>query len=121
MKRTPFHRTNPLLRRTPLRRRSQKMERLYQIRRTLVERFLREHPLCQRCLMARSTDPHELIPRDRGGSIINEENLAAICRDCHSWIHGHPLQATSEGWLRRAFLRGADVRQGEAGRVRWFP
>ena len=102
MKRTLLNRTKTLLRRSPLRRRSRKMERTYRkLRVPLVRRFMRDHPLCQRCLMARSTDPHELIPRGRGGSIIDEENLAALCWECHRWIHDHPLQAEDEDWLRR--------------------
>ena len=96
MKRSPLNRSKVFLRRTPLRRRSWRMEKLYrQLRVPLVERFLREHPLCQRCLMARSTDPHELTPRGRGGSIIDEDEPGGRLPGMSlAWIHGHPLEAT---------------------------
>ena len=78
------------------------MKKIYREQRVpLVRMILIEHPFCQRCLMKASTDPHELVPRGRGGSITDKTNLVALCRDCHSWIHGHPIQATREGWLRK--------------------
>ena len=102
MKRTPFKRVRPLLRRTPLRPRSRKMQRLYREERVpLVKRLLEERSICQRCQSARPVTVHELVTRARGGSITDEDNCVALCRDCHGWIHEHPVQATGEGWLRR--------------------
>ena len=82
-----------------MKRRSKKMEALYKIRKPLVKELLEEYPVCQRCLMARSTDPHEPLTRARGGSIIDKANMVALCRECHDWIHAHPKQAGE--WLRR--------------------
>ena len=102
MKRTPLKRVRTLPRRTPLRLRSRKMQRLYREERVpLVKRLLEERPICQRCRRARSVTVHELVTRARGGSITDEENCVALCRDCHGWIHENPARATDEGWLRR--------------------
>ncbi len=87
------------MKRTPLKPRSKKTQALYKVRVPLVRELLEEYPLCQRCLMARSVDAHELITRARGGSIIDKENMVALCRECHNWIHTHSKQAGE--WLRR--------------------
>lgn len=100
--RTPLRATTGLQRRKPPRQRSPMMEKLYrEVRGPLVEKILEERPLCQRCLMARSAQVHEVVTRARGGSIIDEENCRALCSDCHGWIHDHPRLATEEGWLKR--------------------
>ncbi len=84
-----------------LRHRSKKMEALYRIRRPVVKAYMEEHPVCERCLMARSTDPHEPLTRARGGSIVDPENIVALCRKCHSEVHASPAQSLKEGWLKR--------------------
>lgn len=55
--------------------------------------------LCERCRQAEATDPHEIVPRSKLGSITDPENVRAICRDCHIWIHANPEAAKAEGWL----------------------
>lgn len=97
----PLKVRKPLRSRKGLRQRSRKMSAVYEIRRELVGRILEEQPLCQRCLMARSVDVHEVVTRARGGSVLDEENCRAICRGCHRWIHDHPRRAEAEGWLGR--------------------
>jgi hypothetical protein len=72
-------------------------------RRDLVVRLLEERPWCEarvspRC-SGRSVDVNERLTRARGGSILNEENLVTVCRRCHDWIHGHPVEAESLGLL----------------------
>lgn len=99
--RIPLRARTPLGRTKPIRQRSAKMEAIYEVRRELVEKILEERPWCERCLKARSQDCHEKLTRSRGGSIIDESNIVAICRNCHEWIHSHPREATAEGWLRR--------------------
>ena len=61
--------------------------------------LLADNPLCQRCHAAIATDVHELRSRARGGSITDLDNLALLCRPCHSWVTTHPAQATEQGWL----------------------
>lgn len=83
--------------------RSKKREAEYRQRRILVARLLTEKPWCERCLTKRSTEVHEVLSRARGGSILDEDNCRALCRDCHDWITTNPAAATAEGWLRSAF------------------
>lgn len=85
----------------PLRRRSKKTAKVYREQRIpLVIELLQDSPLCERCLKATATDVHELKSRARGGSILDRDNLAVLCRPCHSWVTTHPKEATDEGWLR---------------------
>lgn len=42
---------------------------------------------------------HEVKSRARGGSILDEDNLACLCRTCHEWVTTHPAEALKEGWL----------------------
>lgn len=87
-----------------IRHRSAKMEKIYRTRRrNLVAKLLTERPVCQRCLHDRSQDIHELKSRARGGSIVDEENLVALCRNCHIWVTTHPKEAHAQGWLKNSW------------------
>lgn len=46
-----------------------------------------------------AVDVHEPHTRARGGSISDPENMVAVCRSCHDWIHGNPFEATKLGLL----------------------
>jgi 5-methylcytosine-specific restriction endonuclease McrA len=89
------------MKRTPIRKRSAKMERIYASeRRPLVEKLLTENPICKKCKSNKSQDIHELKSRARGGSITDPDNCVALCRSCHIWITTHPKEAAQQGWLR---------------------
>lgn len=109
-----------------MRHRSKKKEAEYRLRRPLVERLLSERPYCEACKVFaehdekitfnqnRSVDIHELIRRSQGGSILDEENLLAVCRDCHRRIGNYPALAfelglAKHGWERN--LRDEDPEQ----------
>lgn len=98
-----LNRKRPLQRSSKIRPRSKKTERTYTKRRALVAELLRDQPVCQRCHSAAATDVHEILSRARGGSILDLDNLAVLCRPCHSWITTHPALATEEGWLTSAW------------------
>ena len=84
-----------------IRKRSQKMTKLYKDQRVpLVKRLLSENPTCQKCFSARSQDVHEVKSRARGGSITDIKNLRCLCRPCHNWITSHPEEAHAQGWLK---------------------
>lgn len=53
-----------------------------------------------RCAM-RSEDVHEILARSAGGSIVEDGNVLAVCRACHTWIGDHPREATALG-LRKS-------------------
>lgn len=87
--------------------RSDKLAEIYVERRAIVERLLSERPLCQRCVMRAPVDVHEVKSRARSGgaranggaAILDESNLAVLCRPCHEWVTTHPEDAHAEGWL----------------------
>jgi hypothetical protein len=92
-----------------MRHRSPKKEAEYRLRRPLVEALIEEHPFCQACptwagydglstfRQRRSVDPHELVRRSRGGSILDPQNILMICRSCHTRIGNHPDTAERLG------------------------
>lgn len=92
----------PLQRSGRLRFRSPKMEQVYQtVRRPLAQMLLATNPICVRCLTEPAVDPHEVLPRGRGGSITDPANVVPLGRVCHDWIGRNPAAAEAEGWLRR--------------------
>ena len=100
-----------------MRARSKKTSDIYKLRAPLVERLLEERPYCQACRIFnvydgvtytphRSVDIHELVSRGRGGSILDEDNLLAVCRfPCHSRITGDSKEAE---WLGLALPSWSD-------------
>lgn len=88
----------------PLRRRSKKTSQVYRTQRIpLVRELLADQPLCERCLRTYATEVHEIKSRARGGSILDRDNLALLCHDCHAWVTTHPKDATLEGWLKHSW------------------
>jgi len=101
----------------PIAKRSKKTEAKYIERRALVEKVLRERPFCQACKIFAahdnkatyrqhmSRDVHELVRRSQGGSILDEDNVLAVCRVCHVRIGNYPelafqLGLAKHGWER---------------------
>lgn len=120
MKKTPLKRKTPLRawtelkssaewkpQKVMLKRRSTKMQRLYDEKRVpLVRELLANHPACSARLQGcsrRATEVHEMKTRARGGSITDRGNCVTLCRSCHSWITNHPRQAKELGWLKSAW------------------
>lgn len=98
-----------------MRHRSKKKEAEYRLRRPLVARLLEQRPYCEACPIfaehdekviysrQRSVDIHELKRRSQGGSILDEENLMAVCRQCHNRIGNHPALAFELGLSRHGW------------------
>lgn len=98
-----------------MRYRSPKKEAEYRLRRPLVRRLLAERPWCEACpVWARydnrvtyvrqpSVDIHEMQTRGRGGSILDESNCLAVCRNCHRRIDAHPQVSVELGLLRHSW------------------
>jgi|TARA_Y100000034_G_scaffold60735_1_gene73773 5-methylcytosine-specific restriction endonuclease McrA len=114
----PLKRGKPLKRGGSLRPRSKKKSKQYVERRKTVSRLLAERPYCEACpvfavhdevtLYTRraSVDIHELKRRSQGGSILDDENLLAVCRECHDRIGNHPklaieLKLALPGWWQQ--------------------
>jgi 5-methylcytosine-specific restriction endonuclease McrA len=100
-----------------MRRRSAKKEAEYRLRRPLVARLLEERPWCEACPVFAehdavvtysrrpSQDIHEIVRRSQGGSILDEKNLLAVCRPCHTRIGNYPQLAFDLGLARRGWER----------------
>lgn len=102
MKRSsPLTRTTGLSRTTRLRRRSERMQQVYEEERIpLVQDLLRARPWCEMrvfCDGAPSVDVHEILTRGRRGSITDPRNCLTACRRCHDWVTTHPRQANCLG------------------------
>jgi len=98
-----------------MRHRSKKKEEEYKLRRPLVARLLEQRPYCEACPIfaehdekiiysrQRSVDIHELKRRSQGGSILEEDNLMAVCRQCHNRIGNYPALAFELGLSRHGW------------------
>ena len=98
-----------------MRKRSAKNEAIYRERRPLVKRLLEEREWCEACPVFakhdgamvytrnRSVDIHELVRRSQGGSILDVDNLLAVCRPCHHRIGNHPQLAFDLGLAKHAW------------------
>ncbi len=119
MKRSPMKRS-----RKPLPFRSAKRAAIADERRAFVARILSERPQCEarnylrpivagledrdqlrvvgvlrRCTW-KATEVHELLSRARGGSIVEDANVASLCHWCHGWVTENPRLATMAGLQR---------------------
>ena len=95
--------------------RSKKMEDKYVDRRKFVKKILSERPFCQACpvfaehdaravfWVNQSTDVHELVRRSQGGSILDEENVLAVCRPCHTRIGEYPELSFNLGLAKHSW------------------
>jgi hypothetical protein len=50
-----------------------------------------------------AVDIHELVRRSQGGSILDEDNLLAVCRPCHRRIGDNPQLAFDLGLARHSW------------------
>jgi 5-methylcytosine-specific restriction protein A len=58
--------------------------------RKIRTRYVRKHPLCERCLLEGRYVPveevHHIVPLSEGGS-NDESNLMSLCHSCHEKMH----------------------------------
>jgi 5-methylcytosine-specific restriction protein A len=67
-------------------RRGTPSERGYDARWQVIrERFLKDHPRCEKC-GSTATVAHHVVRRRNGGA-DNPRNLMALCASCHSRLH----------------------------------
>lgn len=110
-----------------MRARSKKTQQKYKDRAPLVARLLEERPFCEACQIFasfdgerrrtnQSVDIHEVISRGRGGTILEEDNLLAVCRfPCHSRITTDSREAE---WLGLAMPSWANEEAMEEAAAR---
>lgn len=109
--------SKPIRRGNAPRKRSEKMDALYEERKPFVAKTLSERPFCEACkVFAKydgkvtfsnnpSRDVHELVRRSQGGSILDEENVLAVCRPCHTRIGNYPQLAFDLGLAKHGWER----------------
>ena len=61
----------------------------------LRNQYLLEHPICEVCNSAASTEIHHKSKRV-GDNLFKD--FLATCRTCHVYIEEHPAIAKSKGW-----------------------
>lgn len=49
---------------------------------SVLKKYLVEHPICERCKQVKASQVHHILEIVNGGE-DNEENLLAVCDDCH--------------------------------------
>lgn len=54
--------------------------------RKISDRFVADHPICQRCRRAPSKIAHHILRKSKGGS-DDPFNLMALCPMCHAQVH----------------------------------
>lgn len=114
-------RRSEIKRKTPMRRRSKKTQRVYEEERIpLVQELLSKHPSCSARLKGctrRATQVHEVKSRGRGGSIVNPENCVTLCDSCHRYITAHPKWAKEQEWLKSAWEEEARTKHNRVYRI----
>jgi hypothetical protein len=101
--------TKQSLKRTPLKKKwakikpvSKKMMKQKTIYSRLRKDFLEEHPYCEARIPGcwiEAAEIHHKAGRS-GEALIDTENFLAVCRSCHEYIEGHPLEAKKRGFSK---------------------
>lgn len=96
-----------------MRRQSPKRAPLNRERKVFTRRILEERPWCEACPVYAqydqkityqrnpACDVHEVVRRSQGGSIVDSDNVLAVCRSCHDRIGRHPAIAFELGLAKR--------------------
>lgn len=72
-----------------------KQELVYKIKK---KKYMAEHKICERCNNEPSEDLHH--KKGRIGDLLTDERyFMAVSRECHDWIHLHPIESRENNWL----------------------
>lgn len=92
---------------------SKKRQALNVSRRLFVRKILDDRPYCEAQIPTLCThfacDVHEIMTRARGGSILDEANVLALCRRCHSFITENPAFSQEHGFTVHSWATSADL------------
>jgi hypothetical protein len=92
---------------------SEKRRRLNVSRRIFVKDILEARPECEAKINGIcghwATDVHEILTRARGGSILDPENVLALCRMCHTYITDNPAFSQEHGFTVHSWATSADL------------
>jgi hypothetical protein len=91
---------------------SKKRQDLNKIRSKFREEILMNRMMCEARISGCSripTDVHEIKTRARGGSIIDADNVLALCRPCHRFITDNPAFAAEHGFVVHSWSQEPDM------------
>ncbi len=70
----------------------------------LREKYLTENPLCMvkvnGCSHGATDVHHTYAGANRDAFYLVQSTWKAVCRNCHNYIHEHPEDARTMGWLK---------------------
>jgi hypothetical protein len=70
----------------------------------LRERYLTDNPLCMvkvnGCGHGATDVHHTHSGANRDAFYLIQSTWKAVCRNCHDWVHNHPEEARTMGWLK---------------------
>jgi len=92
-------------------------------RRQFVRRIIGEREWCEARLAGcqnQATDVHEIKTRARGGDILDETNVLALCRACHSFITVNPAFALEHGFVVHSWATDEDMTDAAIIRARTY-
>ena len=93
----PLKKGKPRLKRSPIKKVSGKQAKKNKAYSVMRKTFMEHHPLCKRC-GAPATDLHHVFHRT-GKAMLDTSTWMSLCRSCHDWVHTHPKEAISRGYL----------------------
>ena len=98
---------------------SKKRASLNILRRSFVKKILNDRMMCEARIQGCTympTDVHEIKTRARGGSIIDPDNVLALCRNCHYFITKEPAWSQENGFTVHSWADEADMAAAERAR-----
>jgi hypothetical protein len=101
-RKTPLRSKTPLKRSGRLRYASPKRQSEYKEYGKAKKAYLALHPKCERCKNKNSNDIHHKAGRS-GKWLSRYEYFAALCRECHDWVHANGKEARRLGWIIDTF------------------
>lgn len=94
----PLRSKTPLKRSGRLRAASKKRQSEYNKYAKEKKAYMALHPQCERCKTKKATDIHHKAGRV-GQWLCRYEYFAALCRQCHDFIHHNPKESRKNGWI----------------------
>ena len=92
---------------------SKKRQTLNVARRIFVKRIIEERPQCEAQIpyvcSNHAVDVHEIMTRARGGDILADDNVLALCRRCHTFITENPAFSQEHGFTVHSWATSADL------------
>ena len=89
----------PKKKRTRIKAVSVKREQELKVYSKLRKKHLKNNPVCAVCKKKDATEVHHALHVRYGRFLNMDEFFISVDRECHNWIHDHPLAAIENGFL----------------------